>query len=213
MKYISFDNYYKQSDYNNFIMSAFNNGVQFKEYISIKPPYNWWLAINDENVPKFLDYDETKDTRFFVSKITPRYPNEEFILRRKDNDPKTDIRRFIENDVLAMATKEKFVGVFIFQGTKIREYSTQIDAKLYILGQKGMYKVGVCFNPYIQNVVDPADMILTINDGDWRGQGEIEQRINYLWKPQLKLSNKTIESSYFYKGEYNMIHRPLIKLS
>ena len=61
MKYISFDNYYKQSDYNRFIMSAFNNGVPFKEYISIKPPYNWWLAIDDKDVPKFLDYDETKD--------------------------------------------------------------------------------------------------------------------------------------------------------
>lgn len=213
MKYISFDNYYSKSEYNRFLISAFNNSVNVQEYISIKPPYNWWLAIDDKDVPKFLDYDETKDTRYFVSKIVPRYPNEEFILRRKDNDPKSDVRRFIENDVLSMATKEKFVCVFVFQGTKIRDYSKEIDSKLYILGQKGMYKVGVCFNPYIQNVVIPSDIILTVEDNDWRGQGEIEQRINYLWKPQLKLSNKTMESSYFYKGEYNMIQRPIMKIS
>ena len=213
MRYISFDNYYKQSDYNRFILSAFNNGINFREFISIKPPYNWWIEIDDKDIPKFLDYDETKDTRWFVSKIIPRYPNEEFLLRRKDNDPKTDIKRFIENDVLEMATREDFVCVFIFQGNKIRDYSTQIDDKLYILGQKGNYKVGVSFNPFIQNIINPADIILTIDDGDYRNSGEIEQRINYLWKPQLKLYNKTLESSYCYKGNYFPIHRPIIKIS
>lgn len=212
MKYISFDNYYKQTEYNRFLLGAFNNDIKFREFVSIRPPYNFWLEIDDKNVPKFLDYDETKDTKYFVSKVIPRYPNEEFILRRKDNDPKTDIRRFIENDVLAKATKEDFVCVFIFQGMKIKDYSREIDSKLYILGMKGAYRVGVCFNPYIQNIVNPSDIILAVDDKDFRGPGEIEQRINYLWKPQFKLTHKTLESSYFYRGEYYMINRPIIKI-
>ena len=81
------------------------------------------------------------------------------------------------------------------------------------MGQKGNYKVGVSFNPFIQNIINPADIILIIDDGDYRNAGEIEQRINYLWKPQLKLYNKTLESSYFYKGNYFPIHKPIIRMS
>lgn len=213
MKYISFDNYYKQSEYNRFILSAYNNNVKYEEFISIRTPFAWWIKVDDENLPKFLDYDETKDTKWLVSKIKARYPNEEVILKRRDNDPKQDIRKFIENDVLEKARTEKFVCVFYFQGNKIRDYSVGFKDKIYILGLKGAYRIGVCFNPYIQDIVEPSTIILIEKDGDYRNVGEIEQRINYVWKPNIKLTHKTLESSYYYNGDIKLIHRPIIKLS
>ena len=216
MKYITFDPYYTKTQFNSFLMSAFNNNIDAKVMCSIRPPYNFYLKINDQDVPKFLDYDELKTTelRFLNNILIPRYPNEEFILRRKENDPKTSFERFISNDVLMKAKTEKFVMFFKFQGNKLKDYSKELpNTKFYLLGTKAGYKIGVTFNPLSKAIIEGSDIIFVEETGDYRNPGELEARFNYSWKPLEKLENKTFESSFCLNGQINLINKPLITLS
>lgn len=213
MKFISFDEYYTRTQYNSFLMSAANNNVKFTEFIKIRPPFNFVLRIDDKDIPKFLDYELEKENRWLVSKMIARYPNEEFQLRRKDNDPKQEITRFVENDVLSLARVKPFVCVFYFSGNNLLEWSDLIQDKIYILGLKGGFKIAVTFNKLILNVIEHNTIILIEEDGDFRGVGEIEQRVNYLWKPKEKITHKTLESMYYDKGKFYPIQRPLFKIT
>ena len=216
MKYITFDPYYSKSKFNSFLMSAFNNSVELKVMCSIRPPYYFYLQVNDSDVPRFLNYEElkTSDLKYLNNILIPRYPNEEFILRRKDNDGKMSFERFISNDVLLQAKTEKFVMFFKFQGNKLKDYSRNLpNTKFYLLGTKAGYKIGVCFNPLARVVVDPTEIIFIEETGDYRNPGELESRFNYSWKPNLKLENKTFESSYYLNGTINLINKPVITLS
>lgn len=216
MKYITFDPYYPKSSFNSFLLSAFNNFVDYKVMCLIKPPYYFYLQINDKDTPKFLDYDElkTSELRYLNNIMIPRYPNEEFILRRKDNDPKIAFERFISNDVLLQAKTEKFVMFFKYQGQRIKDYSKALPkSKFYILGTKAGYKIGVSFDINSKIIVNPSDIILTEETGDYRQPGELEARFNYAWKQTEKLDNKTFESSYYLNGEVSLINKPIISLS
>ena len=213
MIYISFDKFYSNKEYNKFVLGAFNNGIKFTEFISIRPPYYWWVRIKESDLPNFLDYEKTHDTRYLCSKIIPRYSSEEFNLSRKDNTPKQEFKSFIENDVLKIARKQDFICVFFFQGLRIKDYSEKINSKVWVLGLKGDYRIGICFDSNILKYIDKSNIILIEDSGDYRQVGELEARINYVWKPDLKLTHKTMESSYFLKGEYKMIDYPIIKIS
>jgi len=51
MFYITFDEFYGVNEYNSFINAAKNNGVEIREWISTRPPYNWYLEIDPKDLP------------------------------------------------------------------------------------------------------------------------------------------------------------------
>ena len=107
-----------------------------------------------------------------------------------------------------------FFIFFKFQATKLKEYSRILpNDKFYFLGVKGGYRIGLTFSPYAKSIINPSDIIFVEESGQYRGPGELEAQFNYLWKPNLKLEKKTLDSSYILNGNFNQITRPLLFLN
>lgn len=212
---ITFDDYYNAEQYNQFIDAAKFNKVKFDEYVLAQSPYYHCVEINDKNVPSFLKYTIMKTQRYFAmcSKIVPRYPEEAVMLKRRTSDGTQAIAKFIENDVLREARSQKFVCAFKFTAKKILDYSIDFSDKLYILGMKNGYKIGVCFNPYIQNIVPISDMFVITSCDYVREVGMFEMLINNNWAPKFKLTHKTLISAYCEGGKIFQIPRPIITFS
>ena len=215
-KYITFDPFYDTTLYNRFLVSAFNNNIPYTVLVNIKPPYNFYLRIDEKDVPRFLDFEELSSSgiRWLNTLWNWRFPNEEVILRRKPSDTKLSFEEKISNKVLLQAKKEKCVIFFKFQATKLKEYSRILpNDKFYFLGVKGGYRIGLTFSPYAKSIINPSDIIFVEESGLYRGPGELEAQFNYLWKPNLKLEKKTLDSSYVLNGNFNQITRPLLFLN
>lgn len=212
---ITFDDFYNADDYNKFIEAAKFNKVKFSEYVLAQPPYYHCIEIDDKNAPSFLKYTNLKTQRYFAmcSKIVPRYPEEVSMLKRRTSDGNQAISKFIENDVLREARNQKFVCAFKFTAKKILDYSIGFPDKLFILGMKNGYKIGVCFNSYIQNVVPQSDMFVVTSNDYVREVGMFEMLINNNWAPKFKLTHKTLVSAYCENGKIFQISRPIITFS
>jgi hypothetical protein len=95
--YITIDPYYDIKFYNEAKEALKNNGVEYKEFINVKPPYNWYFQMDQK--PIMVDFDEatSSEERWMVNTIQPLRANEAYLLLRRDNDngPKA-LLRFIE---------------------------------------------------------------------------------------------------------------------
>ena len=211
-KYFTLDSYYGIKDYNRFISSAKNNNIEFEEFINIKPPHNRYIMVDDEDVPKFIDYDlaSKPDTRWLIAAVKPTQPNELYYLERREGQ---DISYF--NYILPQEFKnmhnEDYICIFKgWDSTEINNWSKLVQGvKIYKWGEaivKG-YKIYVCFNPYISGIIPSSRKLLEYDNNLKLSkksvpkiQGMIEYELNHFVLIQEKLINKTYLLEYHLNG-------------
>jgi len=222
--YITFDPYYDVSAYNSFKTAAKNNGIEFEEFLRIRPPYRRYIKLKDKrDLPSFVNYDFAtgNDTRWLVSCIKPVQPDEAYRLRRRDGQ---DISYFnyIMQEPMKNAHKEEYMMVFRgFGFSQIQDVSARLgaDIKIYKWGKakKKGYDIYYCFNPYIKGVVEFKDVLMEYGKEANSGlkkdqtvpkiQGDIEYNLNHYVLIGEKLENKTLKAEFWQNGRIHPLKK------
>ena len=145
--FITFDSYYGVNEYNSFKTAAKNNGIEYEEYLRIRPPFNRYLKLNNKaDLPSFVNYDfaTSSDKKWLVSTVKAVRPNEEYLLRRRDGK---DIRYFdfILPKNLEEAHKQDYIMVFkAMSFTELSIISKKLgNIKIYKWGQAKIKKYNI----------------------------------------------------------------------
>lgn len=202
---ITFDPYYSIQEYNKFIETAKKKNIKFKEYICIKPPYNWFIEIEQGKEPTFLDfkYATSTDERYLLEKLIPIYPADDTYLKRRETNPRSEYERYVSPNIFKKIPQAKYCTIFKFSSIdQIRKISTN-GIKVYYIGRyRGSY-IGFSFNKYIQNFIMPSNIILAkTSDSQYSVHGEFEADFNYKFLVGSKMTNKTRELPYAMDGIY-----------
>jgi len=195
------DPFYDNNIYNESLQALKNNKIKYEEFILLKNPYNFYLRLEDKKLPVMLNYEMISRSRweFLVTKVRPLVPRDILKLYRF-NRSVSSIKEYINNDVFSEALKSKTTIVFNY---KNREQLTNLSkkyGKIYIIGKYyNTFRLAVCFNPEIKNVLLPNDVLIT--QGEHK-LGELELNIN---KNILKSKEKIIKytsTPYFKDGNF-----------
>ena len=206
MKYITIDDYYPITFYNECKEALKNNGIKFNEFISIKPPYNWYFQL--ENAPIMINYEElpSKDTRWLVNIVNPLTPNEDYLFLRRENDngPKA-LSKFVQNKYMSAVQD---YGIFFTirnreQGEKL---SKEFPGKIIYFGKYYNNKFRVCLsdNKMIKNYISP-DQILLENNGEFKEPGRFEAELNFKIFRGNDMLIKFTDMPYFKNGKYKQV--------
>ena len=150
---ITIDDYYSIEFYNECIQSIRNNKIEYKEYISTKAPFQFYIDMEPE--PVMVNYDKLPDNqqKFVVNTVEPATPNEAYILQRKD--ALSGIKAFQQyamNQPLIEAQKAEYACFFEI---KNRETALMLSKKYGKIWYFGKYynnnRIGLCTNKMIQN--------------------------------------------------------------
>ena len=208
--YISFDDYYGVDEYNSFITAAKNNDVEFEEFVRVRPPYNRFLYIEEKHLPKFVNYDyaTASDEKFLVSTTKAIYPNEAYLLRRRDGED-ISFYKYITPKPMKNAHKEEhFIAFKGYSPAYIAEISKKLGkAKIYKWGKadKKGYEIWFTYNPYIRGIIDKSITLMDFGKGTSKNvpqnPGEIEYLLNYKVLVSEKLMNKSYLLEYFSDGK------------
>ena len=159
MYYISFDSYYDWKHYNDFIINAKSNGYIFKEYISNRSNYRFYINIERKSdMPKFLKYDTLTDDKFLFEKLIPLNGAEENYLKRRSQI--VDVEQFCSPRFLKDLKSASYAVCFKYQDIGKIKHASLAGIKTYILGKQGNYKLAVSFNKYINNYITMSDILL-----------------------------------------------------
>lgn len=210
MAYITFDEYYGVNEYNSFINAAKNNKINYTEWINIRNPYNWYLEINDNDLPKFLDYDiaTPQDERWMVKTILPRFPDEEYRLLRRSTDAPAVIEKFLVNDVFQEVKEKGHISFFRYRNNdELFKISSNIelkDSKIYKVDNvKSNWKVAICTNPFVESFIMKEYLLYSeSNKNITKNPVELEAYLNYYIIKSDKMKNKYFQTSYVMNGKY-----------
>lgn len=206
--YITFDPYYEADEYNDFLTAASNNGIDYSEYISVKSPYLWYVQLDIDDAPRFINYDllSSSAEKFIVNKMRPRYPNEAYALLRRNTDNPKDIERFVSPKPLVEAKKQDYVCFFKhFNKNELLKISRELgETKIWKLAKtKHKGTIYMTFNPYIKGQI-PLDYIFfeKTSKGQFNKLGQLEYELNHKHLVTEKLDGKGLELEYFQNGKY-----------
>jgi len=223
--YITFDPYYNVDEYNSFKVAARNNGIEYEEYMRIRPPIKRYLKIKDKrDLPSFVNYDfaTTSDIKWLVSTVKAVQPNEEYLLRRREGK---DIQYwdYILPYKLRDAHKEDYIMVFkSMDFTEMAQISKKMgDTKIYKWGKAKIkkYNIYYCFNPYIKGFVEQRNMLMEYGKEAATSQalhhdtvvpkikGDLEYNLNHFVLVKEKLEDKTYESEFWQDGKIHPLKR------
>lgn len=207
--FITLDEYYDIEFYNECKETLKNNDVKFKEFISVKPPYNWHFEV--QNKPMFVNYDEmsTKDQRWLVNKVQVLRDNEEYLFLRRNNDkgPKA-LLKFVENEPLKESRKSDYSVFFSVKNREeLERISKEYPAKIWYFGKyyRNKYRVCLANNSVIKNFLNPDQILLEKSDNK---PGMFEAELNWKVFRGFDMLEKFTETPYFLDGKY---HRVKIK--
>jgi len=207
--YITFDDYYDVTAYNEFLTAAKNNKIPYQEYISTRMPFNWYIQIDDKDLPTFVNYEEitSADAKYLTNVLKPRRSNEvPYLLRRQTDSPKK-FEKFVSPKVLIDAKDAEYVMFFkSMNKEQVQQFSRDLgDVPIYRFGDKTQRKgfVWFCVNPYIQGIV-PDNLVLLEkkSKNEFNNPGELERELNFKVLVTEKISGKGIEMPYFQHGKY-----------
>lgn len=209
--YITFDGLYNINSYNQFIESAIKNKLEFKEYISIKAPYRWYIEIDQKYAPMFLQYSllPKGDEKWLLEKINGLNPNEQWLLKRKVSSLPQNFEEFVSPYIFRQIPYEPYCVAFKYKNKdELVRYSKELGLKIYVLGKQREWNLAFCFNKYIRNYIFKDQILLEKTDPkQFLKAGEFEYTLNFKKLVKIKLSNKTLEYPYYEDGVYH----PLIK--
>lgn len=209
--FITFDPYYSVKEYSEFLNNSKKLGLKIEEYISLRPPHNWYLKVNKDQLPIFLKYDIASDStqKFLVEKVKPLYSNEEYILTRRPTDAKSEFEKFTSPRIFQKIKSASYCCLFRYKNKdELVKITKEIPTKIYDLGTYKTWNLALCFNKYIRNYVYSSWILLEKkNESDFSKPGEFEYTLNYKVLVDVKFNNKTIEYPYWKEGTYYPLKR------
>jgi len=215
LTYITFDKYYNIKMYNNFKKNAKLNKIKFSEYINIRPPFIRFLKIDDDDLPKFLEYDiaTSNEKRFLLSVIKPTSPSEFKELTRREGED-SQYKTFISPRALLNIEKEKYILVFKSNDfTEVQIISKNLgEKKIFKLGEseKHRYNIYFTYSKRAIGFINLNNILLEFgkdakfglkNSKKMPNSAVLEYYLNYHVLIQDKLENKYLESEYWQNGE------------
>jgi len=221
------DPYTNVVQYNEAIQALRNNKVQFRQLISLRAPYQWYLEL--PYAPLLVNYDtlEKSDSRYIVTKVQPIRPADDWQLLRRESNAQ-DLPKYIENTPLTEARSSKYALFFnatSFDSMKIASKALP-GVKIWYFGkhQGSKYKIGLCTNKLILNFL-PQNSVLLEKDATSKGFKEIggsegtggnagnnytkpgffEADLNFRVFKGKDYLKKYSETPYFLNGEYHQV--------
>lgn len=204
--FITIDPFYSVQFYNECLEALKNNGIEYKEYISIKPPYNWVLEI--DQYPIMLNYEELNNShlKFLVNKITPLTDNESYLLYRRDKDKNNpNLDRFVLNDSFGACKKEEYGILFNAKGRDhLLDLSKDFPDKIWYMGKyyNNRYRVCLSDNKMIKNYIDKDDILLEYTGGDIYS---FEAEFNWKVLRNNDILVKYTKTPFFKNGKYHPV--------
>ena len=200
---ITLDPYYDVEFYNSCKDAMLNNNVETKQYICIKPPYNWY--INVPHKPVLVNWDPLPDSyeKWLVNITEPVLPNDAVVLFRRSADKGKSIKKFIMNDAYN-DLEDTDVIVFNASGQdELIKLSKSIPNKIWFLGRYYNKKIRLCMvrKSDIATSLIPKEQILMIKDKNTPFE-EMEANINYKIFFMKDMIKKFSLTPYFSKGAY-----------
>jgi hypothetical protein len=213
MFYVSFDEYYGVEQYNSFLNSAKNNGVEFTEWLNIRPPHNWYVRVNPKDLPKFVDFQIANEgqERFMVKKMDPINSSDEYNLMRRESDSPANVGKFLVNDMWEYLAKKRNMVMF---KNRAREYLMEVsrkpemkDTKIFLLGKYRTWDIAVTDNKYIEGFIEQGQILHSEYDSERLEQMpyEVEAYINYYILRTDKISRKHLKTPYIMNGFYHAV--------
>jgi hypothetical protein len=204
--YITIDPYYSIQFYNEALQSLKNNGVDYKQYIHIKTPFDWYLELDQK--PIMVNYDELseKETRWLVNTVKPLRPNEEYLLMRRDNDngPKA-LLKFVENEPMREARKSDYAVFFTVKNREeIEQITKDYPGRVWYFGKYYNNKFRVCLatNSMVKNFINQDQILLEKTESE---PGRFEADLNWRIFRGNDMLEKFTETPYFEDGKYNRV--------
>lgn len=204
--YITIDPYYGTQFYNECKEALKNNEITFSEFISIKPPYDWYFKLSQSPLMVNFDKLSEKDSRWLVSKVKALTPTDEYKLLRRDNDKgQQALLKFIENEPLEESRKSNFAVFFTIKNKEEGEkLSREFPGKIWYMGKYYSNRFRVCLstNPYIKNFIDPSQILLE-KTKEHNESGRFEADLNFSIFRGKDILIKYTQTPYFQDGLYN----------
>ncbi|MCK5537576.1 MAG: hypothetical protein KAI79_12170 [Bacteroidales bacterium] len=203
---ITIDDYYSTEFYNESKESLKNNNIEFQEFISIKPPFSWYLDLPQK--PIMVNYDEISNTekRWLVTKVKPLRPNESYLLvRRNDDVGQKAILKYTENQPLKEARTSDYAVFFdATNKDQLLQITKDIPVKIYYFGKhySNKYRVALCTNKMILNYIDPQQIMLEKKGGEFKEPGRFEAELNFKIFRGNDYLVKYTETMYFEDGKF-----------
>lgn len=193
MPLINIDDYYNIQFYNETKEALKNNGVEFREFINTKPPYNF--SIQCDEVPLFINYDlvSRQQEMYYVNIIKPLTPNKEYIYERRESfTNKKAINHYAVNDALKSGEKSGEGIFFTANKEEILRISKEFPRKIFYFGKyyNNKYKLFFSDSLIIKNYID-SDQIL-VESKSFKHITELEIKLNY---DIFKLSDRLLKLS------------------
>lgn len=201
--FITIDPYYSTQFYNEAKEAMKNNGIEFKEFIYIKAPYDWYFKLDTK--PVMVNYDELPETeqRWLVNVVKPLRDNEEYTLMRRDNDKGPNaLLKFVENEPMRQARLSDYAVFFRVKNREEAEMITKdYPGRVWFMGKyfKNKYKVCLATNSMIKNFLND-DQILVEKSGNEPGRFESDLNFKIFRGKDMLL--KFTETPYFEGGKY-----------
>ena len=202
--FLTIDDYYDTNFYNECIEALKNNKVEFNEFISTAAPYNFYFEVQDDDSPKFINYDEVPRSynRFLVNKIIALNPKDDYIYQRRTTYVnKAALDHYAVNDALETA-EQSGEGIF-FTATKeeILKISKEYPRKMFYMGRyfNRKYKVYFTDNLIVKNYLTKNQILVESNSFNHVTdlETELNLKIFHLKDRLVKLS----ETPYVLKGK------------
>ncbi len=205
--YYTLDEYYPISFYNEVKSSLKNNDIDYKEYISIKPPYNWYFKIDQK--PIMVNFDELlkKDSRWLIQKVKPLKPNEEYLFQRRNDDtgPKA-ILKYTENKPLTEARKSDYSCFFnVKNKEELERISKEFPGKIWFMGKyyNNKFRVCLCNNKMIKNFIHPDQILI---DTKFKEPGRLEAELNFKIFRGNDMLEKHTDTPFALNGKMNYVN-------
>lgn len=200
---LTIDPYYNIEQYNEGLSALKNNSVEYKEFISTKTPFNWFLEL--PQLPIMTNFDEVNKTeaKFLIAKVLPARANEEYLLQRRNSDDGYKaLEKFTLNEPLRLG-KDGYACFFnIRNKEQLIDLSRLFPDKIWYFGKyRNKFKVAYCTNAMIKNFIPKEDILVEKSGGD-RGIYDLEVELNFkIFRLQDRLLKYT-ETPYFMNGKY-----------
>lgn len=201
--FITIDPYYNIQFYNECKEALKNNNVKFKEYISTKPPYQFYFEV--DRTPMFINYDLANQsyTKWLVNTIKALKPVDEYLYQRRDTFSELKgLRQYGLNTPL-LESEKTGEGVF-FSGNKdqILQISKQYPRKIWFMGKYFSRKYRVFFTDslMVKNYIT-SDQIL-VQSNTFKSPTELEVELNYKIFREKDRLEKISETPFILNGTY-----------
>ena len=198
------DPFVNNVQYNESIQTLQNNGIKYLEWVSIITPFNFFFTLENGQKPIMVDSEEATLTvwKNVVSKTQPLAPTDIYTLYRRGSKG-ANIQDYILNDAFGRAHKSKKVVIFYYKNKEQLLELSKSYGRIYALGKylNGRYRIGMCFDSRIKNVIAPSDVLLE-KSGKHSGVGTLEADINYNVLRNREKIIKYIQTPYFDNGKF-----------